>query len=74
MPQRINIESVREHIEERHRESGTTRATAVALILADVRHYCDDNEIDFYKAESMSYQMYLTDRSNRAAVKRAKEG
>lgn len=55
---RINIDSVTKHIEERRADCGEFRRTVVALILADIRHYCDRHKIAYHKADREGHMMY----------------
>lgn len=40
-------------------EETRTGPLELASVLADIRHWCDEHGIDFYKAEKLSYQHYL---------------
>jgi hypothetical protein len=34
----------------------------VADVLADLRHYCDAKELNFYEVSDESYELYLTEK------------
>lgn len=46
-------------------ESAASDETEVACLLADIRHWCDQNGVDFFAAEKLSYQHYLAERASR---------
>lgn len=43
---------------QRRLRDGDDEATAVRDLLADLRHYCDQNDIDFAKQDRIAYDNY----------------
>jgi hypothetical protein len=42
-------------------EMGPVNDLDLSGLLADIRHWCDRNEVDFYQALDLSYQHYLAE-------------
>ena len=46
-------------------ETCDTKESFVADLLADIRHYCDENGIDFAREDGMAYQHYTEEKAGR---------
>lgn len=43
-------------------EEASNPELAMAAVIADIRHLCDEAGIDYHRAEKQSYQTYLADK------------
>lgn len=48
---------------EKHYQESEDNACMVRDILTDIRHFCEQENIDFYDATESSYQVYLEEKS-----------
>lgn len=58
---KARIEAVGEHFNPR-----AVDYLEIASLLADIRHYCDAKDIDYYRAEGLSYEHYSAEKAGAA--------